>query len=221
MAYCTLGAAGVLAADLGVVTRFVSYLGAIEYQTRPDLGHWEEQPPEVLTSSLGCCVAGLRAAEALLRRSGDAAGADAAAALSAAGAAALEPRLGGATGGGAWESLKRREDGALTTLLLPQARGGGGGEADGGWLCWAAVAHFLLPFCSYPGQVADLLHLSAGQRQSVAAAVLRLRRPYGVLRYADDRRARREAGSPVVRLSPFPRSRAPPPTHPPFQLLRR
>lgn len=48
------------------ISRFVRYLAAIEYWQRADLGHWEEWPALVRTSSIGCCVAGLRAAACLL-----------------------------------------------------------------------------------------------------------------------------------------------------------
>lgn len=60
-AYGTLCAAGHVTPDCALVSRFVRYLDAIQYWQRPDLGHWEEWPPLVRTSSIGCCVAGLRA----------------------------------------------------------------------------------------------------------------------------------------------------------------
>ncbi len=141
------------------------YLAAIEYWQRPDLGHWEEWPAVLRTSSLGCCVAGLRAVAPLLPPAARAElGVDA---LAARGAAALATRLGGGGGGGdggsggaggagadAWEAEGRADDAALLTLLLPP--------------------------------VAAQLALSDAQRAAVVASALRLRRPHGVLRYEHD-----------------------------------
>jgi hypothetical protein len=100
------------------VTRFVRYLAAIEYWQRPDLGHWEEWPAMLRTSSLGCCVAGLRAVAPLLSaEEREELGVDA---LASRGADALTPRLGGAGGGAhAWEAAERADDAAMLTLLLP------------------------------------------------------------------------------------------------------
>lgn len=148
--YSKLALEGAIEADIPLLERFVRYMDAIEYWSRGDLGHWEEFPAEVLTSSLGCCVAGLRGILPLL--SGDAKAK--CEEIANHGFVVLEERLGGPTGGGAWETEKRREDGAMITLLLPP--------------------------------VADELGISEGQRQSIAAAMLRLRRPHGILRYVDD-----------------------------------
>ncbi len=133
------------------------YLGAIEYWQRPDLGHWEEWPALLRTSSLGCCVAGLRAVAPLLSESErEELGVDA---LAARGAEALAPRLGGGGGGDggtahAWEAEGRADDAAMLTLLLPP--------------------------------IAAQLSLSDAQRAAVVASALRLRRPHGVLRYEHD-----------------------------------
>ena len=98
------------------IARFVRYLAAIEYWQRPDLGHWEEWPAVLRTSSIGCCVAGLRAVAPLLdERARSELGVDA---LASRGAAALSSRLGEGDGG-AWEAEDRHDDAALLTLLLP------------------------------------------------------------------------------------------------------
>jgi hypothetical protein len=98
------------------ISRFVRYLAAIEYWQRPDLGHWEEWPAVLRTSSIGCCVAGLRAVAPLLADDARAElGVDA---LASRGAEALSARLGEGEGG-AWEAEERHDDAALLTLLLP------------------------------------------------------------------------------------------------------
>ena len=112
--YGTLCCGGALVADVSLVDRFVRYLAAIDYTTRPDLGHWEEWPAAVRTSSLGCVVAGLRAVSPLLPPES----APFCEALAERGAAVLAPRLGG-PGSPAWEAESRRDDAAVLTLLLP------------------------------------------------------------------------------------------------------
>ena len=161
VSYGTLAAQGLICADVALVSRFVRYLGAIEYWTRADLGHWEEWPAAVRTSSLGCCVAGLRAVAPLLRQEeGDCAGValaceEEALQLAQQGAQVLATRLGGQEGTGvAWEAPGRADDAALLTLLLPP--------------------------------IAAQLALSPQQRCAVAESALRLRRPHGVLRYEGD-----------------------------------
>jgi hypothetical protein len=166
-AYGTFAQAGLLAPDSALLSRFCRYLAAICYWERPDLGHWEEWPAVVRTSSLGCCVAGLRAVSPLLRgvarspgppcaaESGAACWAAQAEHLASLGAEQLVPRLGGAGADqSAWETEGRADDAALLTLLLPP--------------------------------LASQLGLTRQQRDSIVASALRLRRPHGVLRYEND-----------------------------------
>jgi len=165
-AYSTLAATRLLQPDVRMLLRFVRYLGAIGYWQRHDLGHWEEWPPAVRTSSLGCCVAGLRAAAPLLvgcedggapppPPGGAACWAEEAVRLADCGWAAMQPRLGGeGSGGVAWEAEGRGDDAAMLTLLLPP--------------------------------LAAQLGLSPAQRAALVASALRLRRPHGVLRYEGD-----------------------------------
>lgn len=162
-AYGTVASAGLIAPDVALVTRFVRYLDAIEYWSRPDLGHWEEWPPKVRTSSLGCVVAGLRAVAPLLASSSGDDGANAhsrateaeARELAEKGFDVLRPRLGGEPHNPeAWEAEGRADDAAMLTLLLPP--------------------------------IASLLGLTREQRGAIAASALRLRRTHGVLRYRGD-----------------------------------
>ena len=116
IAYGSLGARRLLTPDAALIGRFLRYLWAIQYWTRADLGHWEEWPALVRSSSLGCVVAGVRAAAALLPAAeSEELQADA---LAARGREVLDQRLGDDSGG-AWEAEGRREDAALLTLLLP------------------------------------------------------------------------------------------------------
>lgn len=118
VAYCTLAAAGHFPPDTALIGRFVRYLAAIGYWERPDLGHWEEWPALVRTSSVGCCVAGLRAAGQVLGAAGREVCEGGLDALADRGAAVLADRLGGPDTD-AWEADGRGDDAALLTLLLP------------------------------------------------------------------------------------------------------
>ena len=141
-AYGTLCTAGHVTPDLALISRFVRYLDAIQYWQRPDLGHWEEWPPLVRTSSVGCCVAGLQACaplfEAAAAQNGGV-GADAAHTNGVAGSIARSSSTGRTLGdSGAGGSVTARDVLALadkgwavlqTRLGRPPPDSDGGGEA--------------------------------------------------------------------------------------------
>ncbi len=57
--------------DHALLCRFVKYLKAVKYWEAPDKGHWEETTGRGRLSSVGSCVAGLKAALALLVKADD------------------------------------------------------------------------------------------------------------------------------------------------------
>ena len=211
-AYGTLCTAGHVTPDLALVSRFVRYLDAIQYWQRPDLGHWEEWPPLVRTSSVGCCVAGLQACVPLFEAAAQNGGSHGDGAAGLARSSSTGRALGDGPAGPvtAADVLALADKGwAVVQSRLgrpPPCADGNGGEArvsgggdegrvsDGGrWQpgdgeAWEAPGRkddaAMLTLLLPP--VARQLNLTPWQREALAASALRLRRPHGVLRYERD-----------------------------------
>jgi len=110
---------------IALVKRFVLYLYAVGYWNREDRGHWEENSSNgARFSSIGCCVAGLRAAEEALRRNGDDETATVAKHASELGNAVVQDRLQDPSGPTEdWGNIRkqngRKYDSAVCTVLFP------------------------------------------------------------------------------------------------------